>query len=315
MTTTRDLSGAVFLRRDLLKHGYNDKTIQRHLRAGAWRRVRHGAYCDAGLWDELSAEDRHRLLARAVLRTAHPNTVLSHVSAALEHGAPVWGIALDEVHVTRTDGKPRRREAGVVHHCGELDPEQEVRTINGVRVTAPLRAALEVMTIATVEPALVTVDGLLRLVDAAVEELSAARKQVKHWPHSLTCEVVLRLADPRHESALETRAAHLLRAHRLPAPVPQVEVFDESGMLFARVDFAWVALGVFLEADGKAKYHQFRRRGESLEDFLMREKQREERICQLTGWVCIRLSWADIEKASATAARVQRLLESRTRAG
>ena len=34
---------------------------------------------------------------------------------------------------------------------------------------------------------------------------------------------------------------------------------------------------------------------ESLEDFLMREKRRELRISQLTGWVCIRIGWADLE--------------------
>lgn len=67
----RDLEDRVWLRRELLQAGYNDKTIQRNLKEGRWHRVRHGAYCDAALWQELSAEDRHRLTARAVLRTSH----------------------------------------------------------------------------------------------------------------------------------------------------------------------------------------------------------------------------------------------------
>src|SRR5665809_36428 len=36
----------------------------------------------------------------AVLRTAHPSAVVSHVSAAVEHGAAVWGIDLETVHLT-----------------------------------------------------------------------------------------------------------------------------------------------------------------------------------------------------------------------
>jgi hypothetical protein len=307
----RDLEDRVWLRRELLQAGYNDKTIQRNLKEGRWHRVRHGAYCDAALWQELSAEDRHRLTARAVLRTSHPSTVLSHVSAALEHGVPVWGISLDEVHVTRTDGKPRRREAGVVHHCGKVDAEKETVVVNGVPVTVPLRVALEVTTIASVEAALVSVDALLRVVEATPEQLLAARAQVRHWPGSLPCEVVLRLAEPLHESALETRAAHMMRTHGVPRPRPQVEIRDETGEVVAVVDFAWVELGVFLEADGKAKYRIHRREGESLEDYLMREKDREVLICQLTGWTCIRMSWADLARGKVTAARIKRILDSK----
>lgn len=308
----RDLSEKVWLRRELLAAGYCDKTIRRNVREGRWHRVRHGAYCDAVLWHEMTPEDRHRLTARAVLRTSHPSTVLSHVSAALELGVPVWGISLDEVHVTRTDGKPRRREAGVVHHCGKVVGEEETTRANGVPIMTPLRVALEVITVAPgVEAALVSVDALLRLADATPEQLLDAREQVRRWPGSLRCELVLRLAEPLHESALETRAAHMMRTYRLPIPEPQVPVRDESGKVFAYVDFAWVDLGVFLEVDGKAKYRIHRRPGESLDDYLMREKDREVRICQLTGWTCIRMSWADLADGEVTANRIRRILDSR----
>ena len=45
----------------------------------------------------------------------------------------------------------------------------------------------------------------------------------------------------------------------------------------------------------------------------MREKQREERICQLTGWVCIRITWADLERPERTAGRIRRILDQRRR--
>lgn len=308
----RDLSNVVFLRREALADGYSDRAIKRKLEAGEWQRVRAGAYVAGEVWRDLSEEDRHRVRARAVLRTSHPSTVLSHVSAALEHGAPVWGIDLTEVHVTRTDGRSRRREAGVVHHRGRLDDEHVV-AVGDVRTTARLRTAFEVTTIAGVEAALVTVDGLLRLErpdDEAMEEL---RQQVRHWPNSLAAEVVMRLADPRRESAAESRAAYLCWKQKLPRPQPQVPILDEQGAEFARVDFAWPEIGVFLEVDGRAKYLIHRRDGESLEDFLMREKRREEQICMLTGWVCVRITWSDLNTPRSTARRIRRVLDSRAR--
>lgn len=103
-TVPRDLSGLVFLRREALADGYTDRAIKRMVDSGQWHRIRAGAYVATETWRTLNAADRHRLTARAVLRTSHPSTVLSHTSAALEHGAPVWGLDLAEVHVTRTMG-------------------------------------------------------------------------------------------------------------------------------------------------------------------------------------------------------------------
>jgi hypothetical protein len=90
-----------------------------------------------------------------------------------------------------------------------------------------------------------------------------------------------------------------------------VEVHDGSGALLGVVDFLWRRFGVFLEFDGRVKYERYRRPGESLEAFLMREKRREEAICLATGWVCIRIGWADLERPHATARRIHQLLASR----
>ncbi|WP_110183446.1 type IV toxin-antitoxin system AbiEi family antitoxin domain-containing protein [Nocardioides solisilvae] len=307
-----DLSGLVFLRRDALARGYSDHQIAGRVRAGEWARVRRGAYVAGQVWDSLGAADRARLCSRAVLATAHPNAVLSHVSAALEWGAPVWGLGLEEVHTTRTDDGAGRREAGVVHHRGVL-PLDEVMTQNGVPVTSPTRCAFEVATLGTVEQALVTVNGLMgtRLIEP--EKFAALCHERRYWPSSLNAHLVCRLADPRLESVGETRTAYFLWEHRFPQPVPQHEIRDQDGRLIGRVDFAFPDHGVFVEFDGTIKYRMFRRPGESLEQFLLHEKRREERICQLTGWLCFRLGWADLERRDETAARL-RMVFARVRA-
>jgi very-short-patch-repair endonuclease len=306
----RDLSDVVFLRREAIADGYTDRAIRALVKADVWHRVRHGAYVSGALWAELDAADRHRVRARAVLRTAHPATVLSHVSATIEHGAPVWGVDLEVVHVTRTDGKPRRREAGVVHHTGVL-PDDDLVQVNDVRATIPLRAAAEMTTVVSVESALVSVDALLRLAGADRDEVVARHAAVNRWPRSLASQVVFRLADPRHESPGESRTAYFCWRMRLPRPEPQVKVRDEDGIVVARLDFAWVELGVYLEFDGKEKYRRFRREDETLDEFLMREKKREELIGRLTGWTCIRIGWAELHQPELLARRIRAILDSR----
>ncbi len=304
------LDDVVWLRRDALADGYTDKAIARLVRTKTWHRVRRGAYVSGQLWESLRPEDRHRVLCRAVLLTAHPSAALSHISAAIEWGAETWGLDLGEVHLTRTDGKSGRREDGVVHHRGHL-AEDDVVMVNGVRVTPAARAAAETCTIADVERSLIVANSLLHLGPATMDDFEVQCRVTRNWPRSLTTELVRRLANAKIESVAESRALYLFWHQHIPRPEPQVEIFDEHGRLVGRVDFAWAKYGVFGEMDGKLKYLVMRRPGESLDEFLLREKRREEQICQITGWVCIRITWEDLARPQLLARRIRKILESR----
>lgn len=305
-----DLRGKVTLRRELVDAGYTDNQIRARVASGVLHRIRRGAYCDGELWRSLSETDRHRLLCRAVLRTAHPNTVLTHTSAAVEHGFAVWGVDLGVVHTTRTDQKSGRNEADWAQHRGQL-PLGQVASLNDVRASTPTRCAVEMTTIRVVESALVTVNDILHAGAATAGGLATITRDVRYWPQSLTTDLVMRLSSAKMESPAETRTDYLCYMSGLPRPTPQLVILDEEGREFARADFAWEEYGVFIEFDGRIKYERFRRPGESLEDYVMREKRREERICLLTGWVCIRLTWADLENPVRTAARIRAMLDSR----
>ncbi len=310
MRDMQPLEGAVWLRRHAVADGFSDTDIARLVRAKQWHRVRRGAFASGDLWRSLSPEDRHRLLCRAVLLTAHPSSVLSHVSAAVEWGADTWDLDLGQVHLTRTDGKSGRREAGLVHHRGALT-EDQVTVINGVRVTAAPRAVVETCTITDVEHGLVVTNSLFHEGKTSPKESHDEAHASRFWPGSSTTDLVLRLADPRIESPLESRAFYLLWSQHLPRPELQVHVHDESGRLVGSADFAWPERGVFVETDGRFKYRYLRREGESLEDFLLREKRREELICQLTGWICIRIMWEDLAHPQVLARRIRKVMESR----
>ncbi|MGH3334420.1 MAG: type IV toxin-antitoxin system AbiEi family antitoxin domain-containing protein, partial [Nocardioides sp.] len=237
-----DLTNVVFRRADALADGYTDHQISQKVRSGAWHRVRRGAYVSGELWRGLSPADRHRVLARAVLLTSHPLTVLTHLSSALERGAPVYNVSLAEVHTTRMDGKAGRREAGKVQHRGVL-PTDQVQLVNDVPVSSAPRCAVEMTTIADVESALVTANGLLHSGQLTTAEFADIAHETRYWPASLATNLVVRLADPRLESAGETRTDYLCWAQHLPRPTPQVGILDEHGNEFAWVDFAWPELG------------------------------------------------------------------------
>ena len=313
MTPPRDLDGLVRLRADLIREGLTDNGIARLVRDNVLVRIRYGAYVPHGAWTACSAEDRHRLRCRAVLRSAHESTVLSHTSSLVERGVPLWGLPLDRVHTTRTtERRAGRRTDGWTPHRAALG-EDDVEELNGVPVTRAARSAVEVTTIASVEVALVVVNRLLFARAMTLETFAAEVERCRTWPRTLTANLVIPLADARLESVGEDRFSYLAYRFGLPKPEPQVKVFDEYGNLIGRVDFAWPELGVFLEFDGKVKYAQHRREGETLDEFLMREKRREELVCQVTGWTCIRVTWDQLSQPEVLAARIRTILGSRGR--
>jgi hypothetical protein len=300
----------IFLRRDALQRGYDDRTLRILVGKGELHRIRRGAFISADTWAGLDQLGRHRATARAVLRTAHPNAVLTHVSSVLEHDAPCWGVDLSEVHLTRTDGLAGRREAGVVHHHGRL-AAQEVVTRHGVPVSPCGRAAIELTTMASVEASLVSTNWLLAQRATTGDELAATVQRFRFWPRTLSSDLIVRLADPRCAWPGEARLSHLMWREHLPKSEPQYPVYDELGNLVALLDFALPKHGVFIEFDGLIKYARLRRDGETVDDVVLREKRREELVCLLTGWMCVRVTWEDLGRSAVTARRIRAVLDGR----
>lgn len=294
----------VFLRSEAEALGYHDHAIAKAVASGKWVRVRRGAYVLAHIHSALDLTGRYDLLCRAAVRQARTPVVLSHTSALAQWGCPLWEAGLTEVHLTRPDGRTQRREAQINSHRGVL-ADGDVVDLNGLAVTSAVRAALEYTTVTDVEHSLVEVDDLLhrKLVDLAA--LRARYAAMAQWPGTLITDLVLRLADGRSESVGETRARYLVWSQGLPAPKVNYPILDEHGREVARVDLAWPDLGLFLEFDGKVKYQTLLKEGESPSDVVFREKQREDMICRLTGWRCIRIVWADLYKPEVTAANIR----------
>ncbi len=297
----------VFLRRDALQLGHTDRTLGRAMRAKVICRVRHGAYTFADEWTSLTPVEQHAVVAMAVLRTSKTKVVISHTTALVLAGAPVWGLPLTEVHVTRLDRRGGRREAGVAQHRGRLDPD-DVTSVNGVAITSPTRTALDLTTITDVEHSLPVLDHFLHTEQTTTAWLRAGSLGMREWANTLTTDLAIALADGRSESVGESRSRFVFWRGGLPAPVPQYEVLDSRGHVMARLDFAWPERGVYVEFDGREKYTKYVRPGESVVDAVLREKRREELVGELTGWRCVRITWADLHDPQRVVGRISSAL-------
>ncbi|WP_052336515.1 type IV toxin-antitoxin system AbiEi family antitoxin domain-containing protein [Nocardioides alkalitolerans] len=304
----------VFLRRDAVDRGYDDKVIARQLRSGAWIRVRHGAYTLPPIWDAADRRERHLLTARAVHRAAESDIAFSHTTSVLLHGGATWDLPLADVHVVRAGGRSGRATAGVRRHRAAVEEEGDLVVTDGLPHTSGARTVFEIISVVGAERALAVTNDLLHRKVVLMADIKEYEPRARHWPHTLGAEVVLRLADPRIETVGESRTLYLMFREGLPHPVPQFEVYD-GAHLVGRVDFALPEHGVFIEFDGKAKYTTLRRAGESLDDVVLREKHRQELIANLTGWECIRITWAELSTPGVTAARIRAAIDRQRRRG
>jgi hypothetical protein len=297
----------VFLRREAADCGYDDRAVRTALRLRLWNRVRHGAYCFADTWEAADAVQRHWILARAVMRSLGPRVALSHTSALVAHGIPVWGADLPHVHVTRLDGESGRTTRDVVHHGGELG-DDDLQQISGHHATRPCRSVLDAGTVLHVESALVSADAALHLELVDSDELEVMRCRMERWPGAQKLQLVVRLADARAASPGESRSRYLFWTQNLPAPQLQFHVYDEHGALIGITDFAWPEHGVLGEFDGRVKYGRLLAPGQHPGDAVFEEKRREDRLREVTQWRMGRLVWEDLAHPVVTGARFARLL-------
>jgi hypothetical protein len=301
--------GPLQLRRDLLRSGHTDRSLATAVRRGHLARPRRGAYFDGPTWKSLTEEQRFAIRCRAAFAQAETEVILSHVSALPFCDAPLWGFDLSDVHLTREDGLGGRKESGVRRHSGLLLAGDVIET-HGLLVMSAVRTALEVTMVGPSEAALATINHLLHRGDITMEELRSRYDQsMEHWPNSLATDLVLRLANPLVESVAESRTEYFLFQHGFPRPVAQYEVRDGS-RLVARLDFAYPDLGFWIEFDGRVKYETHLEPGETAVDAILREKKREQVVAELTGWRCLRITWADLAHPLELERRVRRMIDS-----
>ncbi len=249
---------------------------------------------------------RHRQLIEGTLPQLHPRAVISHGSAALLHDLPIFPEAVRRLHLTRDrDGGGVRRP--LVHVHGSALPAEDVTVVDQIPVTSLARTVVDLARTLPYEQAVAVGDrALAQGLDAA--DLAVAVDRAMRRSGAAQARRVAAFIDGRSESVGESFSRVRFDRDGVPAPEPQLEVYDEGGVFVARSDFGWTTSRTLGEFDGRDKYLRLRRSGESIEAFVLREKQREDALRDL-GWQVVRWVWADLFRPRVIADRLERAFE------
>ena len=300
--TTSDPRPPLHLRRTAVQEGWSDDELGRLVRSGELARLRRGAYVNALL--PADPAERHRLLVRATLAGLRRSAVVSHQSAAVLHGLPLWDVPLDRVHVTRRP--PASNDTGRVLRCHVARlRDDEIEEVDGLAVTSLARTALDLARSLPHEAAVVALDAALRQGRLHHDVLRERLFDVAGTPGSRAAARAVDFADCRSESVGESRSRVVLHRWGVGPSSLQFEVRGEGGLLVARTDFAWEEHGLLGEFDGRVKYGRLLRPGQRPGDAVFEEKRREDAVRE-EGWGVTRWVWTDLAAGHVLAARVRR---------
>ena len=280
----------------------SDTTAERStecLRGGDWVRVRHGAYTTRQTWEACGPTGRYLLVVHAVVGGLDGQVVCTHHTALAALKVPLWGVPLGEVHVHRDGERTTRREAGVVHHGGQL-ADHEIIEVDGLLVAIAERSALDAARIASFEAGVVLMDGARRLADFDVDLCAELLERQRDWHGSVHASRVLHFSDPRAATVGESRSRLLLARIGVPRPDLQRRIFDAAGRLVGITDMYVDEIRTAVEFDGKLKYGRalYEQTGR-LEDVdlgavVWDEKRREDQIRD-EGNEMVRIVWHELD--------------------
>jgi hypothetical protein len=248
-------------------------------------------------------EEQHRRLIFGTAPQIRDGAIISHGSAAVLYGLPVWPAAVERVHVTRSrSGNGMRRS--LVHVHGAPLRAHEIVLIDNMPVTSLGRTVLDLGRTLPMTQAVAAGDRALAL-GLTRAELEAGLLTMQRWPGVRAARRVVAFLDVRSESAGESMSRVRLVEEGLPRPDLQREIFAPDGRLIARVDFYWEEHKTVGEFDGKIKYGRLLEPGQRIEDVIFDEKIREDAVRDL-GLQVVRWITRDLYRPGVLRERVLR---------
>lgn len=295
--------------------GMTDRQVSRRLASGEWTAARRD--CLVAPPADGSKPDPLDLAVLAAVRS-----VRREVAIAGPHAARIWDLPrpLDGwgPPTLLAFAGPTRIRSDILVRVTELQDGDILQFPNGVLVTSPLRTVADCLRQQRAPDALATVDAAHRSGLVTTDELRSRVGGMGGWPGVAQARRLLRLADGRRETPLESWSALAFDDHGVPSAEPQVNVWDDVGLV-GRVDLRWDC-GLVGESDGRVKYLlQAAERGgvdaEGLAAVLGQERERERRL-RATGAFVVRWEARDVlvpAAAERLAVRVRRELQAQER--
>jgi len=273
-------------------------------RRGELACLARGVYVDPADPRLRRPEERHRLQVAAAVPRLAADAVVSHQSAALLHGLPVWNLPLARVHVTRSRRTSGLRTTRLHVHTAPLQAD-EIVVVEGVAMTAVARAVVDVARTAGFPEAVALLDTALRRHLVSPAALASTLERMTGWPGVPRARRAVDIADPRAMSVGESRSRVAMARLGVATPVLQWAVVGPGGRVLGTADFGWPEHGVVGEFDGFARYGRQLRGGQVPAEVVFAEKRREDAMRSvLRGFV--RWTWAELDDFTDVATRLPR---------
>lgn len=235
-----------FSRSDVAPLGVTDADLRRGRRRGDLVQVVRGVFSTADCPDSIE------LRAAAVAKAAPPHHVVTDRTAAWLHGVDVHvygehdGVPVVETCALR--GHEPTTLSGTDGRTRDLLP-RDVTEINGVRVTTPLRTALDLGCCLRRREAFAAICALARRHHVTRRDLVRELPRYRRRRGVVQLRELVGLVDPRIESQREAWCFLAIADNHLPLPEPQVWV-EVDGVPTYRLDLAYRRRRVCVEYDG-----------------------------------------------------------------
>lgn len=236
-----------FTTAEALALGFTRNELSSLVTTQVLRRPFSGVYLRADLPDTVETR------AQAAGRVMSPHSVLCDRTAAWFHGVDVFRYAeLETVpalesFVLRGHDPTYRREC----HGGTRDlvPE-DWEWVAGVRVTTPLRTAVDLACSLRRREALAALDALARERGVTIAAMNWLLRRYRRRRGVIQARELVQLTDPRSESSGESWTRLEIHDHGLPAPRSQFWVVVD-GVPTYRLDLAYPHARIAVEYDGE----------------------------------------------------------------
>ncbi len=296
--------GGVLSRYQLLDLGVSPAEIRRLVRQGHWVRVRRAAYTTAEIWAALDEYvGRPRLRARAAILQMRRGWVMSHDSAAHEHGMAILHPLEPFVHVTRPGFTNAWTENGVKHHLARFLERQRV-IVDGRPVLDLARTAVDISRERGLKDGLVACDSAMRM-GVPRAQLQLAVDPMENWPGSRAARMSVKLADPDADNPHESLGRELVYEAGIGTPDTQFPVRTSGGI-------KWCDIRVgnhVVETDGKIKVQSAAEGGVATKPAseILWDERKRERLVRDRRLAVTRLYWEDYwgERRAAAIHRLQ----------
>ena len=214
---------------------------RRQLRGTRYRRLGSGVYRWVGL------KENPQLMLAAVAKRLPAGAAFSGRTAVWLHGLDMEPC--DPIEVTMPEPTGSSRRAGAVVSRTRIARDEIVRR-RGLSTTSALRTVVDLGGRDPLTEGVVVADLFLHEGLVSVDDLRCYVAEHPGTKGVARLRRVVDLAEPKAESAMESRLRMLLVLARLPRPEVQVSVHDDEGRFLARPDLLYRRQRLAIEFDG-----------------------------------------------------------------